>query len=92
MSHFAGASARRLVASVQKLERTLATPACRAFVARLPVCWLCWHYCRMLDQKIARMRKIAGKFDSWGPTIRDLAGGAGKAGNAGPRPQHAHRH
>jgi hypothetical protein len=60
-----------LVASVQKLERTLATPACRAFVARLPVCWLCWHYCRMLDQKIARMRKIAGKFDSWGPTIRE---------------------
>jgi hypothetical protein len=74
MSHFpTGASARRLVASVQKLERTLATAGLPRFVARLPVCWLSWHYCRMLDQKITRMRKIAGKFDSWGPTIREIS-------------------
>ncbi|WP_229258936.1 hypothetical protein [Duganella flavida] len=51
----------------------MATAGLPRFVARLPVCWLSWHYCRMLDQKISRMRKIAGKFDSWGPTIREIS-------------------
>ncbi|MRW94262.1 hypothetical protein GJ699_30235 [Duganella sp. FT80W] len=74
MSHFlSGASARRVVESVQKLERSLRTAGLPLFVARLPVCWLCWYYCRMLDQKIARMKRIAGKFDRWGPTIREIS-------------------
>ncbi len=64
-----GASARRLVNAVQKLERNLATAGLPRFVARLPVCWLSWHYCRMLDQKIARIKRIRGKFDRWGPAI-----------------------
>lgn len=68
-----GASARRLISAVQKLERKLATAGLPRFVARLPVCWLCWHYCRMLDQKIARMQRIAGKFDRWGPTIHEIS-------------------
>jgi hypothetical protein len=71
MSHLfpTGPSARRLVTAVQKLERKLHTAGLPQFVARLPVWWLCWHYCRMLDQKIARIKRISGKFDSWGPTI-----------------------
>ncbi|MYM68224.1 hypothetical protein GTP45_15490 [Pseudoduganella sp. FT55W] len=74
MSHFpTGASARRLVASVQKLERTLTTAGLPRFMARLPVCWLCWHYCRMLDQKTASMKRIAVKFDRWGPSIREIS-------------------
>ncbi len=74
MSHFpTGASARRLVASVQKLERSLRTAGLPRFVARLPVCWLSWYYCRMLDQKIHRMRRIAGKFDRWGPAIHEIS-------------------
>jgi len=68
-----GASARRLVTAVQKLERKLSTAGLPRFVARLPVCWLCWHYCRMLDQKIARIRRIACKYESWGPTIREIS-------------------
>lgn len=68
-----GASARRLAESVQKLERSLAKAGLPRFVARLPVCWLCWHYCRMLDQKIARIQRIAGKFDRWGPAIREMS-------------------
>ncbi|NYE61070.1 hypothetical protein FHW58_002222 [Duganella sp. 1224] len=64
-----GASARRLVNAVQKLERNLATAGLPRFVARLPVCWLSWHYCRLLDQKIARIKRIRGKFDRWGPAI-----------------------
>ncbi|MRW86744.1 hypothetical protein GJ698_21985 [Pseudoduganella sp. FT26W] len=64
-----GASARRLVAAVQKLERNLNTAGLPRFVARLPVWWLSWHYCRMLDQKIARIKRIRGKFDRWGPAI-----------------------
>ncbi|MYN27319.1 hypothetical protein [Duganella levis] len=74
MSHFStGASARRLVNAVQKLERNLATAGLPRFVARLPVCWLSWHYCRMLDQKIARIKRIRGKFDRWGPAIHDAS-------------------
>jgi hypothetical protein len=74
MSHFpTGASARRLVAAVQKLERTLSTSGLPRCVARLPVWWLSWHYCRMLDQKIARIQRIAGKFERWGPAIREAS-------------------
>lgn len=67
------ASARRLVASVQKLEHKLRTAGLPRFVARLPVCWLCWHYCRMLDHKIARMKRISGKFERWGPAIHQVS-------------------
>ena len=64
-----GTSARRLVDAVQKLERSLATAGLPRFVARLPVCCLAWYYCRILDEKIARITRIAGKFDRWGPAI-----------------------
>ena len=67
-----GDSTRRLIAAVKKLETTLNTVGLPRFVARLPVCWLCWHYCRTLDQKIVRIRRIAGKFEQWLPTIRDF--------------------
>jgi hypothetical protein len=73
-----GDSTRRLIAAVKKLETTLNTVGLPRFVARLPVCWLCWHYCRTLDQKIVRIRRIAGKFEQWLPTIRDF----GKEGPA----------
>lgn len=74
MSHLpTGASARRLVDAVQKLERSLAHAGLPRFVARLPVCWLAWYYCRMLDEKIARITRIAGKFDRWGPAIREAS-------------------
>ena len=68
-----GDSTRRLIAAVKKLENTLSTVGLPRFVARLPVCWLCWHYCRTLDQKIVRLRRIAGKFEQWLPTIRDFS-------------------
>jgi hypothetical protein len=64
-----GDSTRRLINAVRKLETTLSSAGLPRLVARLPVCWLCWHYCRMLDQKIARMKRIAGKFEVWLPTI-----------------------
>jgi hypothetical protein len=67
-----GDSTRRLIAAVKKLETTLNTVGLPRFVARLPVCWLCWHYCRTLDQKIVRIRRIAGKFEQWLPAIRDF--------------------
>jgi len=73
-----GDSTRRLIAAVKKLENTLNTVGLPRFVARLPVCWLCWHYCHTLDQKIVRMRRIAGKFEQWLPTIRNF----GKEGPA----------
>jgi hypothetical protein len=74
MSHLSTrASARRLVDAVQKLERTLSSAGLPRWMARLPVCCLGWYYCRMLDEKIARITRIAGKFDRWGPAIRDIS-------------------
>lgn len=74
MSHIpTGPSARRLVHAVQKLERSLASVGLPRFVARLPVCWLAWYYCRMLDEKIARIARIRGKFDRWGPAIGEAS-------------------
>nr|WP_315398010.1 hypothetical protein [uncultured Duganella sp.] len=70
-----GDSTRRLITAVKKLETTLHTAGLPRFVARLPVCWLSWHYCRTLDQKIVRIRRIAGKFEQWVPTIRDFGRG-----------------
>jgi hypothetical protein len=68
-----GASARRLVQAVQKLERNLSTAGLPRFVARMPVWWLCWCYCRMLDEKIARIKRIGCKFDRWGPAIGEAS-------------------
>ena len=68
-----GASARRLVNAVQRLERNLATAGLPRFVARLPVCWLSWHYCRVLDKKIVRIRRIAGKFERWRSSIDHIS-------------------
>jgi hypothetical protein len=68
-----GDSTRRLIDAVKKLENTLHSVGLPRFVARLPVWWLCWHYCRMLDQKIVRIRRITGKFERWMLAIRSLA-------------------
>ncbi|KQQ45919.1 hypothetical protein ASF61_18715 [Duganella sp. Leaf126] len=63
-------STRRLIAAVKKLEESLHTSGLPRWMSRLPVWWLSWHYCRMLDHKIARMRRIAHKFALWLPVIR----------------------
>lgn len=62
-------STRRLLAAVKKLERSLHTVGLPRFVARMPVWWLCWYYCRMLHRKTERMRCIARKFERWLPAI-----------------------
>ncbi|MCU6500082.1 hypothetical protein LPN04_19985 [Rugamonas sp. A1-17] len=67
-------STRRLLDAVRKLERTLQSIGLPRILARLPVRWLCWHYCRTLDQKIVRIQRIAGKFEQWLPAIRAYAG------------------
>jgi len=66
-------STRRLLDAVRKLELTLQSAGLPRVLARLPVCWLCWHYCRTLDQKIVRIQRISGKFDQWLPAIRSYA-------------------
>lgn len=65
-----GDSTRRLIAAVKKLEQSLRTAGLPRWMARLPVFWLSWHYCRMLDQKTVRMQRVASKFDAWLPAIR----------------------
>jgi CRISPR/Cas system CSM-associated protein Csm2 small subunit len=68
-----GHSARRLIEAVRKLEDSLNSAGLPRFVARLPVCWLSWHYCRVLDNKIARIRRIAGKFEKWRASILSIS-------------------
>lgn len=63
----------RLLVAVRQLEARLHAAGLPRFLARLPVWWLCWHYCRMLDGKIVRMDRIRGKFKRWLPVIRSLA-------------------
>jgi hypothetical protein len=67
-----GQNVERLLDEVRKLERRLYAAGLPCFLARLPVWWLCWHYCRMLDGKIARMERIHGKFSRWLPVVRKL--------------------
>jgi hypothetical protein len=71
-----GHSALRLIEAVRKLEKSLSSAGLPRFVARLPVCWLSWHYCRVLDQKIVRIRRIAGKFEQWRTSIRAICNDA----------------
>ena len=66
-------SVRRLLDSVRKLENTLKSVGLPRFLSRLPVCWLCWHYCRMLDDKIQRMDKVESKFRKWLPMVRNMS-------------------
>ncbi len=62
----------RLLEAVRGLEQRLHAAGLPRCLARLPVWWLCWHYCRILDGKIARMDRIRGKFSRWLPVIRRL--------------------
>jgi len=71
-----GHSARSLVAAVRKLEESLNSAGLPRWVARLPVCWLSWHYCRVLDTKIARIRRISRKFEQWRASIRTISNDA----------------
>ena len=68
-----GHSARNLVEAVRKLEESLNSAGLPRCVARLPVCWLSWHYCRVLDKKIVRIRRIAGKFERWRSSIDSIS-------------------
>jgi hypothetical protein len=68
-----GQNLERLLAAVRELEQRMYAAGLPRFLARVPVWWLCWHYCRMLDGKIARMDAIRKKFARWLPTVRSLA-------------------
>lgn len=68
-----GHSARSLIDAVRKLEESLNSAGLPRCVARLPVCWLSWHYCRVLDKKIVRIRRIAGKFEQWRSSIHRIS-------------------
>lgn len=68
-----GHSARSLIEAVRKLEESLRSAGLPRWVARLPVCWLSWHYCRVLDKKIVRIRRIAGKFEQWRSSIHRIS-------------------
>ena len=62
-----------LLESIKKLETTLLKAGLPRFMARLPVWWLCWYYCRVLDDKIRRMAQVNLKFHKWVPLVRRMA-------------------
>jgi conjugal transfer/entry exclusion protein len=69
-------SPHRLVDAVRKLEASLTSAGLPRWVARLPVCWLSWHYCRLLDKKIVRIQRIADKLGRWQRSIREISNDA----------------
>lgn len=66
-------SLERLLASVRWLERRSHSVGLPPALARLPMRWLCWHYCRVLQRKIVRMRRISAKFRCWLMAVRKMA-------------------
>lgn len=73
MAFTVGQNLERLLVAVRQMEQRLYAAGLPRFLARVPVWWLCWHYCRMLDGKIARMDRVRGKFARWLPTLRGLS-------------------
>lgn len=74
MSFFnASQSVVRLMESIRKLEKNLLAAGLPRFLSRLPVCWLCWYYCRVLDEKIQRMVQVDRKFRKWLPMVRKMS-------------------
>lgn len=67
------ASIERLLGAIRGLERSLRSVGLPRILSRLPLWWLCWHYCRMLDGKIERIGRLAGKFQNWLPMVRIMA-------------------
>lgn len=64
---------QQLLASVRKLERSLRAIGLPSFLARLPVWWLCWYYCTMLDDKITRVKRMHAKIGRSLATVRRMA-------------------
>jgi len=62
-----------LLESIKKLESTLLKVGLPRFMARVPVWWLSWYYCRMLDDKIRYMARVNLKFHKWLPLVRRMA-------------------
>ena len=69
----ASQSVVRLMESIRKMEKTLLASGLPRFLSRLPVCWLCWYYCRLLDEKIQRMVQVDRKFRKWLPMVRNMS-------------------
>lgn len=67
-----GLSIQQLLLSVRKLEQGMAALGLPRWMARLPVSWLCWYYCRLLDRKIARIVHIAGRIAKWRASLQSL--------------------
>ncbi|HJV01315.1 MAG TPA: hypothetical protein VJ752_12245 [Burkholderiaceae bacterium] len=66
-------SFERLLAGVRWLERRSHAIGLPPVLAQLPMRWLCWHYCRILQRKIVRMRGISAKFRRWLAVVRKMA-------------------
>lgn len=61
---------RRLQALARQAERWLVLRVLPQIMASLPLCFLCWRHCRMLDGKIVRLHNISSKLERWQRTIR----------------------
>lgn len=67
-------SIERLLVSVKRLEGGLRTAGLPPVLARLPACWLCWHYCVMIDGKTARIVRIGARLNHWLAALRRMDG------------------
>jgi len=67
-------SIERLLVSVKRLEGGLRTAGLPPVLARLPACWLCWHYCAMIEGKTVRIARIGARLSHWLSALRRMDG------------------
>ncbi|NRR28593.1 hypothetical protein HSX11_00025 [Oxalobacteraceae bacterium] len=65
-------SIERLLESVRRLEHTLGAAGLPRWMARLPLGLIAWHYCAMLDEKIARISRIGARMQGWERTLKEF--------------------
>ena len=61
-----------MLLKVQKLEQRLCAAGMPAFLARLPYWLLALQYCCTMQDKIARIERIAGRIRSWLVSVQEL--------------------
>ncbi len=62
----------QLLRTVKKIELGMRSIGLPSFLARLPVGCLCWYYCKLLDEKIARIGRIGEKIRRWRGTLQEM--------------------
>jgi hypothetical protein len=62
----------QLLRAVKRIEHGMRFIGLPRFLARLPVGCLCWYYCKLLDEKIARIGRVGEKIRRWRGALQEM--------------------